>query len=84
MLRSALRSERSGLQGGSARLARCAAGRYNLHVDLTRTIPVVGPVHPQAKEALPTRYLRVFRQMIDKVIPGKTIQDLRDETEQPD
>lgn len=67
-------------KAGELVLLDVAAGRNNYMSDLTRTIPVSGRFTRRQKDVY-NAVLRVFRQMVERMIPGKTIQDLRVETE---
>jgi Xaa-Pro aminopeptidase len=49
--------------------------------DLTRTIPVSGRFTRRQKQVY-NAVLRVFRQMLKQMVPGKTGKDLRTECEQ--
>jgi Xaa-Pro aminopeptidase len=57
-----------------------AAGYGNYMSDLTRTIPVSGRFTRRQKEVYKA-VLRVFRQIVKAMVPGKSIFDLRKQTE---
>lgn len=67
-------------RNGELLLLDVAAGRGNYMSDLTRTIPVNGRFTRRQKEVY-NAVLRVFRQMVAAMVPGKTFVDLRRETE---
>lgn len=66
---------------GELVLLDVAAGYGNYMSDLTRTIPVSGRFTRRQRQVYDA-VLRVFRQMIKAMVPGKTILDLRKETEE--
>jgi Xaa-Pro aminopeptidase len=66
---------------GDLLLLDVAAGRGNYMSDLTRTIPVSGRFTRRQKQVY-NAVLRVFRQMVKAMVPGKTTKDLRTECEQ--
>ncbi len=65
---------------GDLVLLDVAAGYGNYMSDLTRTIPVSGKFTRRQKEVY-NAVLRVFRQIVKAMAPGKSIFDLRKETE---
>lgn len=65
---------------GELVLLDVAAGYGNYMSDLTRTIPVSGRFTRRQRQVYDA-VLRVFRQMVKAMVPGKTILDLRKETE---
>ena len=65
---------------GDLLLLDVAAGRGNYMSDLTRTIPVSGRFTRRQKQVY-NAVLRVFRQMVKALVPGKTTKDLRTECE---
>lgn len=67
-------------QAGQLVLLDVAAGYGNYMSDLTRTIPVSGRFTRRQRQVYEA-VLRVFRQMIKRMVPGKTIIDLRKEAE---
>lgn len=66
---------------GDLVLLDVAAGYGNYMSDLTRTIPVSGRFTRRQKQVY-NAVLRVFRQIIASMKPGKTVFDLRRETEE--
>ena len=68
-------------QAGELLLLDVAAGLGNYMSDLTRTIPVSGRFTRRQKQVY-NAVLRVFRQMVRAMVPGKTTKDLRTECEQ--
>ncbi len=66
---------------GELVLLDVAAGYGNYMSDLTRTIPVSGRFTRRQRQVYDA-VLRVFRQMVKAMVPGKTILDLRKETEE--
>ncbi|MEI7727985.1 MAG: aminopeptidase P family protein [Verrucomicrobiota bacterium] len=66
---------------GDLLLLDVAAGYGNYMSDLTRTIPVSGRFTRRQKQVYQA-VLRVFRQIVQAMQPGKSILDLRRETEQ--
>jgi len=66
---------------GELVLLDVAAGFGNYMSDLTRTIPVSGRFTRRQRQVYDA-VLRVFRQMVKAMVPGKTILDLRKETEE--
>ncbi len=66
---------------GELVLLDVAAGYGNYMSDLTRTIPVSGRFTRRQRQVY-AAVLRVFRQMVKAMVPGKTILDLRKETEE--
>jgi Xaa-Pro aminopeptidase len=66
---------------GELLLLDVAAGLGNYMSDLTRTIPVSGRFTRRQKQVY-NAVLRVFRQMKQAMVPGKTAKDLRTECEQ--
>lgn len=67
-------------RAGQLLLLDVAAGYGNYMSDLTRTIPVKGRFTRRQKQVY-NAVLRVFRQVVRAMVPGKTILDLRRETE---
>lgn len=65
---------------GELVLLDVAAGLGNYMSDLTRTIPVSGRFTRRQKQVY-NAVLRVFRQMIQAMTPGKTTKELRAECE---
>lgn len=65
---------------GQLVLLDVAAGYGNYMSDLTRTIPVSGRFTRRQKQVY-NAVLRVFRQIVKAMTPGKTVFDLRKETE---
>jgi Xaa-Pro aminopeptidase len=65
---------------GELLLLDVAAGYGNYASDLTRTIPVSGRFTRRQRQVYQA-VLRVFRQMQARMVPGKTILDLRRECE---
>ena len=65
---------------GELVLLDVAAGLGNYMSDLTRTIPVSGRFSKRQKQVYQA-VLRIFRQMVKAMTPGKTVFDLRKETE---
>ena len=65
---------------GELLLLDVAAGLGNYMSDLTRTIPVSGRFTRRQKQVY-NAVLRVFRQMVKAIVPGKTTKDLRTECE---
>jgi Xaa-Pro aminopeptidase len=68
-------------QKGQLVLLDVAAGLGNYMSDLTRTIPVSGRFTRRQKQVY-NAVLRVFRQIVKAMVPGKTFIDLRRETEE--
>lgn len=68
-------------RAGEVLLLDVAAGLGNYMSDLTRTIPVSGRFTRRQKQVY-NAVLRVFRQMLRAMVPGKTTKDLRTECEQ--
>lgn len=66
---------------GDLVLLDVAAGLGNYMSDLTRTIPVSGRFSRRQKQVY-NAVLRIFRQMVRNMIPGKTTRDLRLECEE--
>jgi Xaa-Pro aminopeptidase len=66
---------------GDLVLLDVAAGYGNYMSDLTRTIPVNGRFTRRQKQVY-NAVLRVFRAIVKSMTPGKTVFDLRRETEQ--
>jgi len=66
---------------GQLVLLDVAAGYGNYMSDLTRTIPVTGRFTRRQKQVY-NAVLRVFRQIVSSMKPGKTVFDLRHETEE--
>ncbi|MCU0786437.1 MAG: M24 family metallopeptidase [Verrucomicrobia bacterium] len=66
---------------GDLLLLDVAAGLGNYMSDLTRTIPVSGRFTRRQKQVY-NAVLRVFRQMLKQMVPGRTTKDLRWECEQ--
>jgi Xaa-Pro aminopeptidase len=62
---------------GQLVLLDVAAGYGNFMSDLTRTIPVSGRFSRRQKQVY-NAVLRVFRQMVREMVPGKTTRDLRE------
>jgi Xaa-Pro aminopeptidase len=65
---------------GDLLLLDVAAGLGNYMSDLTRTLPVSGRFTRRQKQVY-NAVLRVFRQMVKAMVPGKTTKDLRTECE---
>lgn len=65
---------------GELVLLDVAAGYGNYMSDLTRTIPVNGRFTRRQKQVYKA-VLRIFRRIMKSMVPGKTIVDLRKETE---
>ena len=68
-------------KSGELLLLDVAAGLGNYMSDLTRTIPVSGRFSRRQKQVY-NAVLRVFRQMVKAMVPGKTTKDLRTECEE--
>lgn len=66
---------------GELLLLDVAAALGHYRSDLTRTIPVSGRFTRRQKQVY-NAVLRVFRQMVKNMVPGKTFLDLRRETEE--
>ena len=66
---------------GDLLLLDVAAGLGNYMSDLTRTIPVSGRFTRRQRQVY-YAVLRVFRQMVRAMVPGKTTKDLRTECEE--
>lgn len=66
---------------GELLLLDVGAGLGNYMSDLTRTIPVSGRFTRRQKQVY-RAVLRVFRQMVKAIVPGKTTKDLRTECEE--
>ncbi len=66
---------------GELLLLDVAAGVGNYMSDLTRTIPVSGRFTRRQRQVYDA-VLRVFRQMLKAMVPGRTMKDLRTECEQ--
>lgn len=66
---------------GDLVLMDVAAGLGNYMSDMTRTIPASGRFTPRQKEVY-NAVLRVFRQMLKLIVPGKTTRDLRHDCEE--
>jgi Xaa-Pro aminopeptidase len=67
-------------KAGELVLLDVAAGYGNYMSDLTRTIPVSGRFNRRQRQVYDA-VLRTFRQIVKSMVPGKTILDLRKETE---
>jgi Xaa-Pro aminopeptidase len=67
-------------KSGQLLLLDVAAGKDGYMSDLTRTIPVSGRFTKRQREVYDA-VLRVFREMVRRMIPGKTTRDLRRECE---
>jgi Xaa-Pro aminopeptidase len=67
-------------KAGELVLLDVAAGYGNYMSDLTRTVPVSGRFSRRQRQVYDA-VLRTFRQMVKSTVPGKTILDLRKETE---
>jgi Xaa-Pro aminopeptidase len=65
---------------GDLLLLDVAAGLGNYMSDLTRTIPVSGRFSRRQKQVY-NAVLRIFRQQVAALVPGKTTKDLRMECE---
>jgi Xaa-Pro aminopeptidase len=65
---------------GDLLLLDVAAGLGNYMSDLTRTIPVSGKFSRRQKQVY-NAVLRIFRQQVAALVPGKTTKDLRTECE---
>jgi Xaa-Pro aminopeptidase len=68
-------------RAGDLLLLDVAAGLGNYMSDLTRTIPVNGRFTRRQRQVY-NAVLRVFREMLTRMVPGKTTKDLRTECEQ--
>lgn len=68
-------------RNGELLLLDVAAGLGNYMSDLTRTIPVSGRFTRRQKQVY-NAVLRVFRQIVKAMVPGKTTKDLRTECEE--
>lgn len=68
-------------RAGDLLLLDVAAGRNGYMSDLTRTIPVNGRYTRRQREVY-NAVLRVFREMVQRMVPGKTTRDLRRECEE--
>lgn len=66
---------------GDVLLLDVGAGLGNYMSDMTRTIPVSGRFTRRQKQVY-NAVLRVFRQMLKQMVPGKTGKDLRADCEQ--
>jgi len=66
---------------GELLLLDVAAGLGNYMSDLTRTIPVSGKFSRRQKQVY-NAVLRIFRQQVAALVPGKTTKDLRAECEE--
>ena len=66
---------------GDLLLLDVAAGLGNYMSDLTRTIPVSGRFTRRQKQVY-NAVLRVFRQQVAALVPGRTTKDLRTECEE--
>jgi Xaa-Pro aminopeptidase len=66
---------------GELLLLDVAAGLGNYMSDLTRTIPVSGRFTRRQKQVY-NAVLRIFRQQVAALVPGKTTKDLRTECEE--
>jgi Xaa-Pro aminopeptidase len=66
---------------GDLLLLDVAAGLGNYMSDLTRTIPVGGRFTRRQRQVY-NAVLRVFRAMVQAMVPGKTTKDLRTECEE--
>lgn len=66
---------------GDLLLIDVAAGLGNYMSDMTRTIPVSGRFTRRQRQVY-NAVLGVFREMVKKMVPGKTTKDLRTECEQ--
>jgi Xaa-Pro aminopeptidase len=66
---------------GDLLLLDVAAGLGNYMSDLTRTIPVSGKFTRRQKQVY-NAVLRIFRQQVAALVPGKTTKDLRTECEE--
>ncbi|HEX7569639.1 MAG TPA: Xaa-Pro aminopeptidase [Verrucomicrobiae bacterium] len=66
---------------GGLLLLDVAAGLGNYMSDLTRTIPVSGKFTRRQKQVY-NAVLRIFRQQVAALVPGKTTKDLRTECEE--
>ncbi len=67
-------------RSGQLLLLDVAAGKEGYMSDLTRTLPVNGRFTRRQREVYDA-VLRVFREMVKRLIPGKTARDLRRECE---
>jgi Xaa-Pro aminopeptidase len=67
-------------RAGDLLLLDVAAGKDHYQSDLTRTIPVSGRFNRRQRRVYDA-VLRVFREMVKRLVPGKTIRDLRRECE---
>ena len=65
---------------GDLVLMDVAAGYGQYNADLTRTVPVSGKFSRRQKQVY-NAVLRVFRQTVDLMKPGKFLRDLRKDTE---
>jgi Xaa-Pro aminopeptidase len=67
-------------RAGQLLLLDVAAGKDHYQSDLTRTIPVSGRFTRRQRQVY-AAVLRVLREMIKRMVPGKTTRDLRRECE---
>ena len=67
-------------RAGQLLLLDVAAGKDGYMSDLTRTVPVSGRF-TRRQRAVYDAVLRVFRAMVQRMVPGKTTRDLRRECE---
>jgi Xaa-Pro aminopeptidase len=68
-------------RSGQLLLLDVAAGKAGYMSDLTRTVPVSGRFTRRQRQVYDA-VLRVFREMVRRMIPGKTTRDLRRECEE--
>jgi Xaa-Pro aminopeptidase len=68
-------------RAGDLLLLDVAAGKNHYQSDLTRTIPVSGRFTRRQRQVYDA-VLRVFREMVKRLVPGKRTRDLRRECEE--
>lgn len=67
-------------RAGEVVLLDVAANYGSYNSDMTRTVPVTGRFTRRQRQVYDA-VLRVFRQMVPALVPGKTLNDLRQEAE---
>jgi Xaa-Pro aminopeptidase len=67
-------------RAGDLLLLDVAAGKDQYQSDLTRTLPIHGRFTRRQREVYDA-VLRVFREMVKRLVPGRTMRDLRRECE---
>jgi Xaa-Pro aminopeptidase len=67
-------------RAGDLLLLDVAAGKDQYQSDLTRTIPIDGRFTRRQRQVYDA-VLRVFREMVKRLVPGRTMRDLRRECE---